>query len=72
MLTINYYNDKFKYSIDQVNENSPAHQRLECGDVVLNIGNFSANDLRHEEALNLIRMFDLTLSLLVKRFVHFF
>ena len=52
-----------------MNENSPACQKLECGDILLSIGNFSANDLRHEEALNLIRMFDLTLTLVVRRYV---
>lgn len=51
----------------KVNDDCPASNRLECGDVLISIGNFSALDLRHEEALNLIRMFDLQLPLIVKR-----
>lgn len=54
-------------SILKVNEGSPAHYRLECGDIIQTIGNYPALNLKHEEALNLIRMFDLTLPLIIQR-----
>jgi hypothetical protein len=51
-----------------VNEVSPASNcRLEIGDVVVNIGNYPALNLKHEEALNLIRMFEYTLPLTIQR-----
>ena len=37
--------------------------------MIASIGNFSALNLKHEEALNIIRMFDVSLPLVVHRLV---
>jgi len=54
-------------SILKVNPGSPAHTKLEHGDVVSSIGNYSALHLKHEEALNIIRLFEYHLPLCIKR-----
>ena len=54
-------------SILKVNEGSPSHYKLEVGDVIASIGNYPALNLKHEEALNIIRMFDLSLPLTIHR-----
>jgi len=54
-------------SILKVNEGSPSYNLLECGDVLVNIGKYSALNMKHEEALNIIRMFDLSIQLVVQR-----
>ncbi len=51
----------------QVNPGSPADGKLECHDVVQSIGNYSALYLKHEEALNIIRLFEYHLPLVCKR-----
>ncbi|CAF0832367.1 unnamed protein product [Brachionus calyciflorus] len=54
-------------SILKVNEGSPSWNRLEVGDVICSIGNYPALNLKHEEALNIIRMFDCSLPLTIQR-----
>ncbi|RNA40088.1 PDZ and LIM domain 3 isoform X13 [Brachionus plicatilis] len=54
-------------SILKVNEGSPSHYKLEVGDVIASIGSYPALSLKHEEALNIIRMFDLSLPLVIHR-----
>lgn len=56
----------YEYSI-KVNEGSPAHLKLDTGDVLVSVGQYSTANLKHEEALNLIRMFDLKLTLGIQR-----
>ena len=55
--------------VTQVNPGSPAHNKLDHGDVVTSIGNYSALHLKHEEALNIIRLFEYHLPLCIKRYV---
>lgn len=55
-------------SILKVTEGSPSYNKLESGDVIASIGNYPALNLRHEEALNIIRMFDLSLPLVIQRY----
>lgn len=57
------------YYCFKVNEGSPSQYKLECGDVIQTIGNYPALNLKHEEALNLIRLFDLTLPLIIQRYI---
>lgn len=54
-------------SILKVNDGSPSHRKLEVGDVIANIGNYPALSLNHEDALNIIRQFDLNLPLVIQR-----
>lgn len=54
-------------SILKVNESSPAQFKLENGDVIVTIGQYQALNLKHEEALNIIRLFDVTLPLTIRR-----
>lgn len=54
-------------SILKVSEGSPSHYKLEFGDTLLKIGNYSTVNLKHDDALNIIRMFDNTLPLVVQR-----
>lgn len=54
-------------SILKVNPGSPACTKLNCTDIVQSIGNYSALYLKHEEALNIIRLFEYHLPLVIKR-----
>ena len=54
-------------SILRINDDSPSHGRLVCGDTIIRIGHFPALSLNHDEALNIIRMFDTHLPLVVNR-----
>lgn len=58
-------------SILKVNEGSPSHYKLECGDVIASIGNYPALNLKHEDALNIIRMFDVSLPLVIQRYFSY-
>jgi hypothetical protein len=53
--------------LKQVNDGSPAQNKLLNGDVIANIGHYPALNLKHEEALNIIRLFDVTLPLTIRR-----
>ena len=54
--------------LKKVNEGSPSYRRLEVGDVIASIGSFPALNLNHEDALNIIRQFDLNLPLVIQRY----
>jgi hypothetical protein len=51
----------------KINKESPAFGLLECNDIIQSIGRFPALKLRREEALNIIRMFDMSLPLVIGR-----
>ena len=52
-----------------MNDGSPAQNKLLNGDIIANIGHYPALNLKHEEALNIIRLFDVTLPLTVRRYL---
>ena len=51
----------------KVNDGSPSYRKLEVGDVIATIGSYPALNLNHEDALNIIRQFDLNLPLVIQR-----
>ena len=64
--------EKIKFYLNgflKINKGSPACSVIECDDTIQFIGRFPALNLRREEAVNIIRMFDVTLPLVVKRYL---
>lgn len=58
---------QFHYFPFKINKGSPACNIIEINDTIQYIGRFPTFNLRREEALNILRMFDVGLPLVIQK-----